>query len=201
MDKRSDKLTTQSSDSNDGLHTLNLFMFWKKAKWFFIASSLLFSNMIVCFQRDVIIDKLSPMRSIIGLKSNLISHKLIFALILIFFIVVIMAIYIFLHELIHMLFHFDKMKYCRLLFSKTAISVESNCWIAKWRYLIMIIAPFAFFELIAFLTGFLLNSLLAGLFITVLNYAFSSSDIVTFFYVLFKVPAKCEIKGNVYKHQ
>lgn len=113
------------------------------------------------------------------------------------------VIYTFVHEIIHIVACGNKMKCCKLLFSKGTVSVVCDCWFIRSHHLFIQIAPFVFIEAIAGAVGIIANNIFAFLFITLFNFILSLSDIFSFFFVLFMTPSNCLINGNApeYRHQ
>lgn len=128
-----------------------------------------------------------------------IADKILFVLLLLGTFLVCSVVYCILHELLHAVPDCKEWRhyYIVLNFPMT-ISVISARWVTKKQELLRIIFPCLFFLLGAGMIYLCTGDWMIPAWITLINIAFSSSDIAAFFLTMAKVPKNARILGDYY---
>lgn len=127
------------------------------------------------------------------------------AIIGVLFFIIIIAVILFIvpiHELIHGLCY-EAYKYqWSFVFSRNlTVSVMSINWRRKLHELIAIISPFVVIQIIAFILYCSVDNIIVFLWLTLINFALSSSDLFAFVMIFVKTPKNAIILGHYFRRQ
>ena len=177
---------------------LPLYSIWLKLKPYITVVVLLLSSILAIsffntYQDDII--------TLLKIEQINICWKLIIAILGFLIIISMLFLMLIVHEILHMLCYIILRNRSFVVISKSAISVMSIVWQTKFYELFSIVFPFFAFLIISFVLYMVTMNIYVLLWITIMNFALSSSDIVNFVIILLKVPKDALILGHYYRCQ
>lgn len=196
---------TESSDLIEGeinqyqdLIKISNYSIWLKLKPYITAVVLLLSSILAIsffgtYQDDIM--------ALLKIEHINICWRFVIAILGFLIIIIMLFLMIIVHEMLHMLCYMVLKIPCFVVISKSAISIIGIAWQRKFYELFGVIFPFFAFLIIAFVLYMVTMNLYVLLWITLMNFTLSSSDIVNFVIILLKVPKDALILGHYYRCQ
>ncbi len=175
----------------DAIKITALYATIKKLTPFLIITAFILTNILLRYTdtKNLILNYLR----LHGLPSLLGSLFVVILGLLVFFIMTVI------HEFVHLLGYIKDFKSCYLILSIKTVSVYNSKWVTKTNQLMTLILPFLFFFLVAAIISIITKNINLFYWITLLNLAGSSSDIIVFFVFLKKAPKNSLILGHYYR--
>ncbi len=111
---------------------------------------------------------------------------------------VLFAVMVVVHELIHMLSY---KKDCYIVIDSSAISIFCARWVRKNETLLALVLPVILLEILIIIYLIISLNIIVFVWLSWLNFVLASSDIVSFYVILKKAPSDSLIMGHYYRCQ